>query len=231
VFDAHAHLTERPPQPHPDGVRGWIVPGVDLDSERLVARLEASDPRIAASIGLHPWHLPSSIEELELRLQRLRAEVEIRRPIAVGEAGLDKSWRGKPKDVQRAAFVAQVRLAHRLGLPLIIHCVRAHGGCLEVLEQEGFGGGGMVHDFGGPREMVRPWIDAGFFLSISPRSMDHAAVVRDIPGERLLIETDDEGTERLVEVRDAVARIRGVEPGDIASITESNARRLFGLIG
>lgn len=229
MFDAHAHLEETPPQPHPDGVLGWIVPGVDLESEALAAGLAAADARIRAAIGLHPWHLPETVAGLAPLLERLELMAIERPPVAIGETGLDKSWRGGPKGVQRAAFAAQVRLAKSLELPLIIHCVRAHGACLETLRQEGFDGGGMVHDFAGPKEMIRPWIEAGFFLSISPRGMGHAAVVREIPGERLLIETDDEGHRRLGSVRDAVAAHRGVEPEDVASITAANARRLFRL--
>ena len=88
----------------------------------------------------------------------------------------------------------------------------------------------MVHDFGGPIEMIRPWVEAGFFLSISPRGLGRPGVLAAIPGERLLIETDDEGSGRLLEVCEGVARARRVSPADIAHITESNARRLFGLL-
>ncbi len=228
MLDAHAHLPAIPPEPHPDGVVGWIVPGVDLAAERTARELVA-DPRIVAATGLHPWHLPGTVEELEPLLEELEEAVAARPPVAIGETGLDKTWRGGAKEVQRAAFRAQVALAGRLELPLIVHCVRAHGGCLEVLQQVGFGGGGVVHDFAGPKEMIRPWIDAGFFLSVSPRNMGHAAVIRQIPGERLLIETDDAGHERLKEVRDAVATHRGVAPADVASVTAANARRLFRL--
>ncbi len=230
MFDAHAHLMDLPPLPHPAGVTGWIVPGVDLAGESRAATLEAADERVRAAVGLHPWYLPSTVDELKPRLRALEATIAVRRPCAIGETGLDKGRRGGAKDVQRAAFAAQVELAGRLGLPLILHCVRAHGACLDVLRQAGFAGGGMVHDFGGPREMIGPWVEAGFFLSISPRSMGHGAVVSAIPGERLLVETDDEGIDRLPEVVAAVAAHRGVEPGDVAAITEANARRLFSLL-
>lgn len=219
MFDAHAHLTEVPPEG-----AGWIVPGVDLASEAL-ARLLVADPRVRAATGLHPWHLPASVPELLPQLVALEAAIQERRPCAIGETGLDKSWRGKPMAVQRAAFEAQVALARRLELPLIIHCVRAHGGCLERLADVPHGG--MVHDFAGPREMIGPWVEAGFFLSISPRNLGNRAVIAGIPGERLLIETDDAGPERLTEVAAAVAEARGVTVEDLAAITESNARRLF----
>lgn len=231
MFDAHAHLRAAPPQ---GPVTGWIVPGVDLDSEVLAAQLEAGDTRIRAALGLHPWYLPQSEGELREALDGLERSVDTRQPVAIGETGLDKGRRGAPMAVQRLAFLSQVKLARRLELPLIIHCVRAHGACLELLAEEGgdppAGGAGMVHDFGGPREMIRPWVEAGFFLSVSPRSLERRSLLAEIPGERLLIETDDEGPERLAEVCDALASARGLTPADIAASTESNARRLFGLL-
>lgn len=230
MFDAHAHLVERPAEPHPGGVTGWILPGVDAAAESRAVGLEAADPRVRAAIGLHPWYLPDTSEGLSDSLRWLEQAIAARRPCAIGETGLDKGRRAGPPQVQRAAFRAQVELAGVHGLPLIIHCVRAHGGCLEVLRELGFDRGGMVHDFGGPKEMIEPWVEAGFFLSISPRSMGHGAVVTAIPGERLLVETDDEGVDRLPEVVSAVAAFRGVHPEDIAAITEANARRLFGLL-
>ncbi|MCP4868793.1 MAG: TatD family hydrolase [Proteobacteria bacterium] len=219
MFDAHAHL-----ESVPEVGTGWIVPGVDLDSAPLAARL-AQDPRVEAGIGLHPWYVPP-VADLPAQLELLEQAIEARRPCAIGETGLDRTWRAKPrKREQRAAFEAQIAIARRLELPLIIHCVRAHGACLERLAD--FPHGGMVHDFGGPMEMLGPWVEAGFYLSISTRNLGLESVVAAIPSERLLIETDDAGPERLPEVAAAVAAARGVSVEEIAAITESNARRLF----
>jgi len=219
VLDAHAHLDSVPPSGGP-----WVVPGVDLASEARARRLVA-DPRVIAAIGLHPWYLPETVEELAAPLAALEAAIAARPPCAIGETGLDKGRRGKPLPVQRAAFAAQVAIAARLELPLILHCVRAHGGCLDLLG--GFPHGGMVHDFAGPTEVIGRWVEAGFFLSISPRNLDHGAVIAAIPADRLLVETDDAGPERLAEVVAAVARHRGVTDDEVAELTESNARRLF----
>jgi TatD DNase family protein len=155
--------------------------------------------------------------------------------IAIGETGLDKGRRGGPIEAQRRAFRHQLRLAASRDLPLILHVVRTHGACLrEIADAEAETGArlrGMVHDFGGPTEVVRGWIDAGFFLSVSPRGLNRPAAIRAIPGERLLIETDDEGWEKLPQVCAEVARIRGVTSADVASVTAANARRLFLLPG
>ncbi|HCP48359.1 MAG TPA: hypothetical protein DIU15_20140, partial [Deltaproteobacteria bacterium] len=110
LFDAHAHLESLPPHPHPAGISGWIVPGVSLDTETRAACLAREDSRVESAVGLHPWHLPSDMEGLQLALDALTEVLSLRRPIAVGETGLDKGWRGGPMELQRAAYRAQVRL-------------------------------------------------------------------------------------------------------------------------
>lgn len=222
MIDAHAHLTA---VPEIEEVSAWIVPGVS--PERDAASATLAGPRVAVAAGLHPWYLPDDVDGLTGALTTLEATVDARDVVAIGETGLDKGRRAGPMDLQRRAFHAQLSLAAKTGLPVILHVVRTHGASMEAARAAGVVG--MVHDFGGPAEVVRGWVDAGFFLSVSPRGLNRPAAIRAIPGERLLIETDDEGPERLIDVCREVARIRGVTPEDVAAVTEANARRLFGL--
>jgi len=226
LFDAHAHLAAAPP-----GEGLWVVPGVN-------AERDAAAPRGAGiwrAVGLHPWYLGDEAQlDTELTALRERVDDDV---IAIGETGLDAMRRAGPRDRQERAFSAQIELAMERQLPLILHVVRRHGVCLEMLKTAGFPVdlGGMVHDFGGPAEVVTEWVRAGFALSISPRSVDAAkqearrAMVAAIPAEALLVETDDFGAERLGEVVRWVAQARGAEESAIASLTGRNARRLFGL--
>lgn len=222
MFDAHAHLASVPDQPG----SGWIVPGITPRSESLARELLAADPRLHAALGLHPWHLPEALDEALAELDALAAS---RRPIAIGETGLDKGRRGAARALQKRAFTHQVRLAKRLDLPLILHVVRSHGACLDRLDEEGFAGGGMVHDFQGPREVIPRWVAAGFHLSISPRGQGKQLLIAAIPADRLLVETDDAGPEALPGVLERVARARGESIDAVDAQTEANARRLFGI--
>jgi TatD DNase family protein len=215
VFDAHAHLHAPPPP----GIHGAVLPGVHA-SPHAPALL--ADPRVVPALGLHPWHLSDDIDRTLVRLEEL---VEATVPRAIGETGLDRSRRGAPRALQERAFAAQIALARRRSLPLILHVVRSHGACLEALR--GFPFGGMVHDFQGPVEEVRRWVRAGFALSISPHGLDKTALIAAIPEPWLLVETDELGCERLGEVVAAVAAARGVRPEDVAEVTERNARRVL----
>jgi TatD DNase family protein len=195
---------------------------VDAASEARTVEL-LHDPRVVAAVGLHPWYLS---EDLDEALAFVDEACDRRRVVAIGETGLDKGRRAGPMGLQRRAFGRQLEIAAARRLPVILHVVRTHGACIAAARAAGVRG--MVHDFRGPTEVVRDWIDAGFFLSVSPGGLGRTEAIRAIPGERLLIETDDEGHERLPGVCAEVARIRGVPVEDVATTTAANARRLFG---
>lgn len=202
------------------------MPGVDAATD---ARAPVGEG-IRHAVGLHPWYLTDDLEE---QLDALRVRAAQAGVVAIGETGLDAMKRAGPRDRQERAFSSQIALAARLRLPLILHVVRRHGACLEMLAAEGFPStlGGMVHDFGGPAEMIAPWVKAGFALSISPRSVGREpreAMVAAIPEDALLVETDDFGVERLEEVIAWVASARGESPDTIARLTAANAEALFG---
>jgi len=239
VFDAHAHLTAPPPPDHP--VTGWVLPGLDADQDAANG-VFAMDPRVHRAVGLHPWFLPD-LDALPEALDALEARA--RRVVGIGETGLDKLPKAAPRPVQEAAFRAQAALAADLRLPLILHVVGRHGACLEVLRELGFPEdvGGMVHDFGGPEEVVAEWVAAGFQLSISPRSFvdrdadlgaarirpKRVAMLRRIPRDMLLVETDEFGIDRLPVVISAVSRALDWAVDEVAAQTARNARRLFRL--
>jgi len=198
------------------------VPGVDAETDAR-SRALAEPGRVIVGVGLHPWFLPA-MEGLPAALDDLRSRAREQRPCAIGETGLHKGRRGAPRPVQEAAFAAQIELARELELPLILHVVHRHGAALEMLAD--FACGGLVHDFVGPTELARDWVDAGFCLSVSPRRPS-AELLAAIPPERLLLETDDAGPEALPALLQTVAALLGESPEAVAARTAANARRLF----
>jgi TatD DNase family protein len=217
MFDAHAHLTEELPA----FLAGAILPGVHAVAHDAAL---LADPRVHPAVGLHPWHVPQDVETALATLHSLALSTH---PVAIGETGLDKSRRGSPKDRQRVAFRAQIRLARELDLPLILHVVRTHGACLSMLAEENFTRGGMVHDFAGPTETIRDWTRAGFALSISPRRADRPKLIAAIPHDHLLVETDDAGPAALPALIQAVATARSTTPSAIAALTTANTHRVL----
>jgi TatD DNase family protein len=168
--------------------------------------------------------------------------------VAVGETGLDFFRNYAPHDAQRELFVRHITLARRLDKPLIIHSRAAETEALQTLRREkAYETGGVMHCFSGSAAEAREAVDMGFFISIAgpvtyPRS-DLPDIVREIPVEFLLVETDApylapqsrRGRRNepafAVETARAVAEIKGLSEEDIHRITTFNARALFGLPG
>lgn len=211
-----------------------------------VERVEAAWPDIRLSIGVHPHAAGAFADDPEAAAalvgERLRHAPTGR---AVGEIGLDYHYDFAPRDVQQAVFRAQIGLARRRRLPIVIHTREAEDDTFRILEEEGGGEtGGVFHCFTGTRAMARRALDAGFHLSLAgivtfPKAEELREVARLVPIDRLLLETDSpflapvphRGTRnepaRVVHVAEAIARVRGVSVDDLAAATRENFVRVF----
>ncbi|UPG92013.1 TatD family hydrolase [Luteibacter aegosomaticola] len=251
LIDTHAHLDdssfdadrgamfERAAQA---GVRRWIVPAIDRGNWEAIERLCASREGVYPAYGLHPMFLPSHRDE---HLDELPAWLEQKRPVAVGEIGLDFYVEGLDLDRQRAIFERQLHIAKEHDLPVIVHARRAFEETIHTLRRIG-GLRGVVHSFSGSEEQARQLFDLGFHLGIGgPVTYDRAhriqRVVAAMPLEYLLLETDapdqpcmhhrGERNEPayMVDVLDTIAHVRDTAPAQIASATTLNAEKLFTL--
>jgi TatD DNase family protein len=141
--------------------------------------------------------------------------------------------------------VVQLALAARLGRPVSVHCRRAFGRLVELVRRAGRqSGGGVIHSYSGPPELVKPLVELGFSISFSgsltfPNSKRAHAAAAVVPGDRLLIETDSPDIKpylcktelnepaNVVAVAEALSKIRGVSVEEISAMTWDNASRLF----
>lgn len=174
-----------------------IGTGVTTSTQAVaVARASRHDgtPTAWASIGLHPHDAAASVEGIAALLADELA-VDDGVVVAVGECGLDYYYEHSPRPVQRAAFAAQIGLAHAHGLALVIHARDAWDDLFDVLEAEGVPERTILHCFtGGPDELDR-CVRAGMFVSFSGIiTFKNAGDVRQAaarcPLDRLLVETD-----------------------------------------
>jgi TatD DNase family protein len=151
-------------------------------------------PRAWASIGLHPHEASDGVDEVAALLARVVREGDPSL-VAVGECGLDYHYEHSPRDAQRAAFAAQIALAHEYGLALVIHARDAWDDLFDVLAGEGVPARTVLHCFtGGPDEVDR-CLRAGMYVSFSgivtfKNAADVRAAAERCPLDRLLVETD-----------------------------------------
>ena len=223
------------------GVEVLINVGTDVeDSRRAIAVAEAHDG-VWATAGVHPHEASSGLDGLEPLIGR--PEV-----VAVGEAGLDYHYDHSPRPVQRQVFAAQVELANRHDMPLVVHSRSAWDDTLAVLDREGIPSRTVMHCFtGGPHE-AEECLRRGAVLSFSgivtfPRAPEVRDAARACPLHRLLVETDSpylapvphrgrKNRPALVGVVGAaVAEAKGLDVTDVEQSTWATTRAFYGLDG
>lgn len=214
--------------------------GTDLGTSRRAVENARRHPCVRATVGLHPHDASRFAGEWDA-LTELAHAPEV---AAIGETGFDLYYRHSPQDAQEASFRHHIRLAHELGLPLVIHTRDAWALTFRVLAEEGVPAGTVFHCFtGGPEEAERA-LGLGACCSFSGIvSFGNAAEVRAaaalVPDDRVLVETDAPylapvpfrgKTNEPAFVRfvaGCLAEIRQQAPERIAEITTENFFNLF----
>jgi TatD DNase family protein len=232
------------------GVTRIINPGVDLESSREALALAAHHDGIYAAVGIHP---NSTADFSAGWLDEISVMAHERKVVAIGEIGLDYHWNKSPKAKQFDSFEAQLALAARLELPVIIHNREASEDVIAILETWATDlppslkdRPGVLHSFSAPAQVAERAINIGFYLGISgpityKNADDLRKIAMSIPSDRIVIETDGpfltptphRGKRNepayILLMADRLAALRRVDLDEIARITTENAVRLFGL--
>jgi TatD DNase family protein len=198
------------------------------------------------SVGVHPHQAGQFSADPAAAARQVQSVIEAQ-PLsrAVGEIGLDYHYDHSPRDVQQQVFRAQIQLAGRLRLPIVIHTREAEADTFRILEEEGAPDvGGVFHCFTGDREMARRCLDIGFYVSLAgivtfPRALELKEVARMVPLDRLLVETDSpflapvphrgkrNEPAHVARVTEVIAELRGIAAEAVADATATNYGRLF----
>ena len=243
--DQHCHLPAGDDaQPVVDdaraaGVELLVNVGTDVAGSRRAIAVASACDGVWAAAGVHPHDASGGIDGLEALLGR--PEV-----VAVGETGLDYHYDHSPRAVQREVFAAQVEMANRHDLPLVVHSRSAWDDTLAVLDREGIPRRTVLHCFtGGPLE-AEECLRRGGFLSFSgiitfPKAPEVRAAARACPLDRLMVETDSPflapvphrgrpNRPALVGiVGAAVAEAKGLDAEDVEAATWATTRAFYGL--
>lgn len=251
LFDSHCHLTADAfdedreatlARAREAGVERLVTIASDADDAEAALAWARSRDGVWSTAGVHPHEAARATPE---SLARVRALLDDPGVVAVGECGLDFHYDNAPRDVQFAAFRAQVALAAETGLPLVVHCRDADAEMAAEFDAGAAEVTGVLHCFTGGDALLDRALDAGWYVSFSGivtfKGFQGQAQVRRVPASRLLVETDApylapvplRGRRNepafVAHTAEAVARIRGLEPGELAALTAANAARFYGL--
>ncbi|ACL70938.1 TatD family hydrolase [Halothermothrix orenii] len=253
LIDTHAHLdfprfkkdrVKVIKRAEEDGVKYIINVGADLASSHRSLRLSQEYDHIFATVGIHP-HDADQVDGRALKVLKDLAKAD--KVVAIGEIGLDYYYDNSPRDVQKEAFKRQLELAHKLKLPVVIHSREADEDTLEILKEMEVGElGGVMHCFAGHLEMARECLSLNMYLAfggvITFKNADKTReVVREIPLDRILIETDSpyltphpyrgkrNEPSYVRFVAEKIAELKDKSMEEITRITTANAINAFNL--
>lgn len=251
IFESHAHYDDeafdedreellRALEEH--GIGTVVNVGASLQSCRTTLALMEQYPFMYGAIGVHP---SETVELTQESLAWMEQSCSHPKVVAVGEIGLDYHWEEPEPSIQKLWFREQIRMAKKVGLPLIIHSREAAKDTLDLMrEEEAAKCGGVIHCFSYTKETARAYLDMGFYFGIGGViTFKNAKKLREaveyIPLDRLLLETDSpylapepyrgqrNSSLNLPYVAEAIAAIKGVSAEEIEAVTEHNARKLF----
>ncbi len=225
------------------GVAGMLTIGTRLDQFERVRAIAERHANIWCSVGVHPHEAKEEGQHTPDRLVEATRHPKV---VAIGETGLDFYYEHSPRDEQAESFRTHIAAARQTGLPLIVHTRDADGETGNILEEEHRNGSftGVIHCFSSGPDVARRALDIGFYISISGIVTFKAAealrtVVRDIPLERLLVETDSpylapvpkrgKTNEPAFVAHTAakLAELKGVSVAELEAATTDNFFRLF----
>ena len=232
-----AQVLEQAREKHVDII---VSMGSNLESSAETVRLAQAYEGVLAAVGIHPWWPVPPTDEIWTRLHELTRRERV---VAIGEIGLDYVQNPQTKELQKEVFIFQLSLARETGLPVNIHCREAHQDMMNILRKEMASDlRGIIHGFSGDMTTLKDWLDLGFYVSIGVRGFiideiaSLPAVIRELPSDRLLIETDSlafieqsRGPVDVLSVVHKLASIRGATIEDIANTTTANLKRLLKL--
>ena len=242
-----ADLAEVISRAHQAGVAQIIVTGTTVEESRKALAFSSTSDVLFATAGVHPHHARDCGPDT---IPALREIAKHPRVVAIGECGLDFNRNYSPHPGQEKWFVAQAELGLELGKPLFLHSRDAHPRFAEILKDLKVEKA-VAHCFTGEREELKAYLDLGLYVGITGWICDERRgrhlleLVREIPRERLLLETDAPYlTPRdlkpqpkarrnepafLPHILKAVARALGRPAEEIAADTTRNAQTLFRL--
>lgn len=251
IFDSHAHYDDAAfdedrnallsafPQ---NGVEGVINCGADEMGSRKSIDLAERFPHVWAAVGIHPETAATATPEAIAACEAMASHKKV---VAIGEIGLDYYWEDAcPREQQKPVFEAQLEVAGRLDMPVIIHDRDAHEDVMQFLRHHR--PRGVVHCFSGSVEMAREVVKLGMYIGIGgvvtfKNARKLVEVAADIPLDRLLLETDAPymapvphrgkrcDSALIAHTAARIAEIRGITVDEIYRQNRENIKTLFGI--
>ncbi|MFC4167090.1 TatD family hydrolase [Teichococcus aestuarii] len=251
LVDSHCHLDHFSEAEIEDilrraaeaGVGEMVTIGVRMAQAETVRTIAQRFAQVWGTVGVHP----QNVGEGPLpEVAEIVAAADHPKVIGIGESGLDYFYDKAPREVQQEGFRRHIRAARETGLPLVVHARDADADIAAILREERADGpfDFLLHCFSSGRKLAEEAVEMGGYLSFSgiltfPKSQEIRDIARDMPADRLLVETDSpylapapyrgkrNEPSYVPHTARVLAEVRGLSPEAMAESTTANFRRLF----
>ena len=255
MIDSHCHINDKAflfkedeyiKEAVNSGVTNFLVVGCDYLTSAKASEITVIYKECYAAVGIHPSDSKNADKDDLKRIEEILQKGH--NIVAVGEIGLDYYWDKEEniKKNQKEYFIKQIDLANKYNLPISIHCRDAYEDCLRILKEHPVKRGGVMHCYGGSKEMMNEFIKLGFYIGIGgtvtfKNAVKIKEVAQVVPSDKYLLETDapylaptphrgeQNHSKHLFLVRDQIASLRNISPEQVDKETTENFKRLFRL--
>lgn len=254
LFDSHSHLNDEKFEKdryeiineiYKNGVKNFITAGYSAESSKLAIDIANKYEFIYAIVGISPNDIPQNGEQLWKQILEIKEIAQKnKKVVAIGEIGLDYYWNTDNKQLQKNAFIEQIKLANELNLPIVIHTRDAIMDTISILKENNVKNTGVFHCCPQNPELIKEALKLGFYISfagpITFKNSKHAdEIINLVPNDRILIETDSpylapepvRGTRNtpinVKYIAQKIADCKGISLEEVASITTKNAKMIF----
>lgn len=253
-FDSHSHLNDEKFEEDRDkiikeiyeaGTTNFITAGYSVQSSKKAIEIANKYEFIYTTAGVFPNDIPQSEQELWKQLDEIKTIAKnSKKVLAIGEIGLDYYWNTDNKELQKLAFIEQIKIANKLDLPIVIHTREAIMDTLQILKENEVLNKGVFHCCPQNRELIKEALKLGFYISfagpITFKSAKNAVeMINLVPNDRILIETDSpylapepvRGTRNtpinVKFVAEKIASAKGIDIEIVKKMTVENTKRIF----
>ena len=255
LFDSHSHLNdekfdedreEQIKKIRESGVSNFITAGYSVESSKKALEIAKKYDFIYTTAGVSPNDIPQTEEELWKQLAEIEKIVEKNKEkiCAIGEIGLDFYWNTDNKELQKKAFIEQIKIANKYNLPIVIHTREAVMDTLQILTENQVTKTGVFHCCPQNRELIKEGLKLGFYISFAgpitfKNSKNAEEMINLVPNDRILIETDSpylapepvRGTRNtpanVKYIAQKIADVKGLTLEEVEKITFENTKNIL----
>ena len=249
-FDSHAHYNDERfiqnrdeliKKMYNDEITNIVCAGYSLKSSEDAINFTKKYHHMFATCGISPNDINDNVEKELEELEKIAKDPKC---VAIGEIGLDYHWNKENKELQKLAFIEQIKIANELDLPIVIHTREAVMDTLQILKENPVKNKGMFHCCPLNRELVKEGLKLDFYISFCgpvtfKNSKNANEIIDMVPNDKMLIETDSpylspeplrgrrNDPRNVRYTAQKVAEVKQISVEEVSEITYNNAKKLF----